>query len=366
MPTRWFLACLALAGACGGTDGPPASGPDAGSDGGGGTGMASLRPPNPSCKVPEAVPETGSLGLPARLSETGCFDPSAPIRPLPGLIPYEVNMPLWSDGAAKERWLALPDGARMHVSPDGDLDLPAGSVTVKTFSVAGRRIETRFLVRLMTGEWAGYTYEWNEAGTDAVVLSEGSRRRMLGDQQWHYPTRAECLSCHTEAAGRTLGLELSQLNTEVQYAGGPATNQLSLWSTWGLFDAPLPGDPHGLPALPTPADTNAPLDVRARAYMHANCSICHRPGVELTGRTDFRFTTPLSQTMTCDAEPRDLLRAPPDARILMPGNPDKSMIVVRMLELGRGRMPEVGSLMVDEEGVKLVSDWIRALPGCPP
>jgi uncharacterized repeat protein (TIGR03806 family) len=324
-----------------------------------------LRPANATCFAPARVPEIGSEGLPPRLSETGCFAREDPRRPLAALIPFDVNVPLWSDGAAKERWLALPDGARIHVGPNGDFDLPPGSVTIKTFKIDNRPIETRFFVRLLSGEWSGYTYEWNEAGTDASILNEGSRRRPIGGGAWHYPTRAECNQCHTQAAGRSLGLEIVQLNRELSYPGGRTANQLTTWQHIGLFESPLSADPARLPALPRPAAGGASLDSRARGYLHANCANCHRPGVELTGRTDFRFDTALAATMTCDAEPRDILSASADARIIAPGSPERSMIVVRMLELGRGRMPEIGSLVVDREGVSLLSDWIHALTACP-
>jgi uncharacterized repeat protein (TIGR03806 family) len=275
-------------------------------------------------------------------------------------------MPLWSDGATKERWLALPDGARIEVKADGDFDLPPGTVTIKTFSLGGRRIETRFFVRLMNGEWAGYTYEWNEAGTNAVVLGEGSRRRQVGDLEWHYPTRAECDVCHTEAAGHTLGLETAQLNSEFSYPGGQRANQLATWEQMGLFDQLLATGGGALPALPRPADDRASLESRARAYMHANCSNCHRPESDGSGTIDLRYSVPFALTKACDAEAvRGSLGVGEEARIIAPGKPDKSMLVVRMIELGRGRMPEVASLVVDQDGVTLLSDWIRSLTSCP-
>jgi uncharacterized repeat protein (TIGR03806 family) len=324
------------------------------------------RPTNRSCFAPAQVPEMGTEGLPAQLSQTGCFDPADPTRPLPGLIPYEVNAPLWSDGAAKERWLALPDGARIHVKPDGDLEPPPGSVTIKTFKVDGRPIETRFFVRLLSGEWAGYTYEWNEGGTDATVLYEGNRQRPVGNREHYFPTRAECLSCHQEGAGYSLGLEIAQLNREVTYPGGRRADQLSTWAHIGLLESPLPMDVRQLPALPAPDDQRLPVESRARAYLHANCANCHRPGSEGSGTIDLLFSTPLAETMACEAEAvRGTLEAGIDARIIKAGNPEKSMVVVRMLELGRGRMPEIASLRVDHEGVTLVSDWIRSIAACP-
>ena len=126
------------------------------------------------------VPPTGPPPppFPGRLSDTGCFDPDDPKQPAAGLIPYDVNEPLWSDGAAKERWLALPDGARMHVNPDGDFALPIGSVLVKSFSLADQLVETRLFVRHEDGGWAGYSYEWNDAQTEALLLP-GSKERQV-------------------------------------------------------------------------------------------------------------------------------------------------------------------------------------------
>jgi mono/diheme cytochrome c family protein len=211
--------------------------------------------------------------------------------------------------------------------------------------------------------WAGYTYEWNEAGTEAHILGEGSKLRTVGDRQWHYPTRPECDECHTPGAGYTLGLELAQLDREMLYPSGRRSNQVATWEHIGLFDAQLP---MGLAALPAPDDQRAPVADRARAYLHANCGNCHRPSVEGSGTTDFRFTTPLGATMSCNAEPlRDTLGLGLEARIIAPAAPDKSMVVVRMQELGRGRMPEIATLMVDQEGVALLSSWIRSLTACP-
>ncbi len=50
-----------------------------------------------------------------QLSATGCVDPKNPTHPAASLVPYEVNSPLWSDGAAKQRFMAIPDGAVIGV-----------------------------------------------------------------------------------------------------------------------------------------------------------------------------------------------------------------------------------------------------------
>ena len=350
MTTRWFLACLLLAGACGDGGGAPAA----------------TRPPNPTCGVPARAVPLGTDGLPARLSETGCFDPTDVTRPLPALLPYTINAPLWSDGADKDRWLALPDGARIRVLPDGDLELPPGSALIKTFRLGARRVETRFFVRHAGGDWSGYNYEWNEAGTDAVLLSDNGAERMIGDRSYRFPTRAECKQCHTDAAGGSLGLELGQLNTAAVLGPGAGNNQLQVWLDMDLFEGGLPAPPAQLPALPRAGDSAAPLERRARAYLHANCAGCHRPEVDMSGSVDLRFATPLAATMSCDHRPvKGTQGFGAQVRILAPGNPDQSMIVLRMKLTGAGRMPEVGTLQVDDAGVALVSDWIRALTACP-
>jgi uncharacterized repeat protein (TIGR03806 family) len=323
------------------------------------------RPPNPRCAPPARSPDAGAESPPERLGQTGCFDPSDPTRPDPALIPYAVNAPLWSDGADKQRWLALPDGARITVRPDGDWELPPGSVLIKTFSFGARRIETRFFVRHREGDWSGYTYQWNEAGTDAVLLAEGSHRERIGAEEWHFPSRAQCQRCHTAAAGHSLGLETAQLNRAFAYPGGRVANQLATWTHIGLFEQP-PGDPSTLPALADPADAQGAPEARARAYLHGNCAPCHRPGLEDAGSMDLRFATPLAATMACGAEPqRGTLGIGPQVRLIAPGRPDLSSVLVRMRALDSNRMPTVASLVVDSEGSALIEAWIRALGACP-
>src|SRR5215213_8619633 len=100
------------------------------------------RPPAPPFRLP--ADEAGPM--PARLSETGAFTDTAALTPHPGLIPYDLNVPFWSDGADKRRWVAIPDGATIRFSPAGEWAFPPGTVFVKHFEQDGRRLETRLLV----------------------------------------------------------------------------------------------------------------------------------------------------------------------------------------------------------------------------
>lgn len=188
--------------------------------------------PTPAQAAP-AVP------FPRRLSDTGLFRDTAAHRPEPALIPYSVNAPLWSDGAEKERFIALPGMSQMDYRPTRGWDLPEGTVLVKTFSLpttaagkqTSRRIETRLLTR-QQGEWHGYTYRWNDEQTDALLVEEAgadadyrvpdaASNAGEREQRWHFPSRTECMVCHSRAANFVLGLSTLQMNRRHDY-GGPA------------------------------------------------------------------------------------------------------------------------------------------------
>jgi uncharacterized repeat protein (TIGR03806 family) len=308
--------------------------------------------------VPTGMP--GPSTFPQKLSQTGCVNPSQPTEAAAGLIPYDLNVSLWSDGAAKRRWAALPDGKTVHVNADGDFDFPVGSVLMKEFSLAGKRIETRLIMRHADGDWAGYSYEWSDDESDATLLP-GGKTRAVGAQSWSYPSRDQCLQCHTVAAGRTLGPELAQLDKDYKYDGGRIANELATWEHIGLFDAPLPTPrPSPLPGV----DGNAPLEARARGYLHANCAMCHRPGGTSQAPADFRSTTPLAMMGICNADPTQGSLGVTGAKLLVPGHPEQSILSLRIHATNVDRMPPLASSVVDATGTQVIDDWIRSLASC--
>ncbi|MCP3140867.1 PQQ-dependent sugar dehydrogenase [Pyxidicoccus xibeiensis] len=299
--------------------------------------------------------------FPTRLSETGCVDAADPTRPAGGLIPYGVNVELWSDGADKERFLAVPDGKTVAVGVDGTLDFPPGTVTVKSFLLEGRRVETRLFMRHPDGSWAGYSYEWNEAGTDAVLLSTGKVKAVAG-RTWTFPSRGECMQCHNAAAGHVLGLEVAQLNGDFVYPAQRKAHQLLTLEHIGLLT--LPAVPDSLPRLPA-VDGSAALEARARAYLHTNCAACHRPNGLGRGEADLRFTTELARAGVCDVVPELGGMGVPGARLVLPGHPEKSLVSLRMHALDTFRMPPLATRHVDTAGAALVDAWISSLTVCP-
>ncbi|HEU0036458.1 MAG TPA: PQQ-dependent sugar dehydrogenase [Kofleriaceae bacterium] len=302
------------------------------------------------------------LDVPATLAETGCFDETG--APAPGLIPYDINWPFWSGDVTKRRWLAIPDGTTIDVDSDGELVFPIGSVLVKEFAIApGLRIETRLLVRHEDGDWAGYTYVWDGYQDVARLLPSTATTVVQwdADHAWAYPRRTECMRCHTRAAGRTIGPHLAQLDREVAIPAAGATNQLAYFARMGLFSEPLPAERVPLPDV---ADETASLEARARAWLHANCAYCHRPGFSAVANMDLRFGTPLEETQLCNVPPTRGDLGITDARRLVPGDPARSIVMSRITRRDGYAMPP-SAYAPDAAGLRLVEAWIESLERCP-
>ncbi|MGB5346843.1 MAG: PQQ-dependent sugar dehydrogenase, partial [Woeseia sp.] len=298
------------------------------------------------------------------LSASGCVNPNDVSEVNAGVVPYDLNAPFWSDDADKDRYIGLPDGATINLEANGDWTFPNGTVIVKNFRVGGRLIETRHLMRHPDGIWAGYTYEWNANETDATRV-RGGKVVDIGGQDWIYPSESECMQCHTAAAGFALGPETAQLNSDFLY---PSTqriaNQLETLEHIGMFSGPLPAPAANLPALADPADTTAGLGDRARAYLHTNCSQCHRPGGPTPSDIDLRYDTALANTNACDVVPQQGNLGIANARVIAPGDAARSVLANRMNRRDSNGMPPLGSNLVDSDGVSLISGWINSLASC--
>ncbi|MFQ5734962.1 MAG: family 16 glycoside hydrolase, partial [Planctomycetaceae bacterium] len=243
-----------------------------------------------------------------------------------------------------------------------------------------RRLETRILHhKKMTGAddeygaqvWKGYTYVWNDEQTDAFLLdAKGLDKTFtirdkhapggVRKQKYRFPSRAECTLCHTMSAKYVLGVNTLQMNRDHDY-GGVVANQLDTLNHIGLFKKPLPKKPAALPKLVDYRDAKANLNSRARAYLHANCSHCHRKWGGGNAEFQLLSTLALNETGTINTRPGQGRFKIPDPRILVPGDPERSLIYRRANLLGLGRMPHVGSNVIDKAGVKLLRAWIASL-----
>jgi uncharacterized repeat protein (TIGR03806 family) len=312
------------------------------------------------------VPSGGGGGgtVASLLSQTGCANSSNPKLPASGMIPYAPNAAFWSDGAVKTRWLALPNGQRIAVDGTSNhFDFPNGSVLRKDFTLNGTLAETRLFMRHTDGNWAGYTYQWNAQGTEATRVVGGLTTTING-QTWEFPTEGQCLTCHTSAAGRTLGLETGQLNGDLLYpATGRTANQVYTLNFIDTLTPPITLPIDQLPLIPNPSGS-APLVDRARAWLHTNCANCHRPSGGTPVNLDFRYTTSLLGTNTCDVQPNAGNLGIANARLIAPGDAARSVVIARVNRTDSSMMPPLARHTIDTDGVQLLTGWVNSLSGC--
>jgi len=324
--------------------------------------------------IPNA--DVGKVGeFPRQLSRTGLFADTAKQEPAPGVIAYGIAVPRWADGAISERWLAVP--GRGTVTPVWNDDpnnrrwqFPSNTVLAKTYSAelnvgeapSRRRIETQVLH--FSGEaWAAYSYRWNEAQTDAELVGRdgdtatwvqkdatapGGTRELA----WRFAARAECLRCHNPWAGNTLAFNFEQL-----LAPSKQTDLQRLVQS-GVVAEPERWDrPHLTPA----SSVAAPLEQRARSWLHANCAHCHRFGAGGSVASYFNFDAKLADARLLNHPPARGNFGLKDASVIVPGQPERSVLWFRLNTEGQGHMPHLGSRRTDEAGSRLVADWIESL-----
>jgi hypothetical protein len=263
------------------------------------------------------------------------------------------------------------------LSRGGELNFPTDTVLVKNFfiprRIGGRDerhiVETRILVKRDDG-FKGYTYRWNDARTDAVLLGGAATRSVTmtgaaGDEtfDYYYPSSADCVRCHTGSLGEALGFSIPQLNKQIGNA-----NQLTTLVTRGVIDRDsLPADPSTLPRLADPRDGAVAIDARARSYLHVQCAMCHNADEPTNqGDIDLRHTLAFADMGLCDAAPRNGDLGISGARLLKPRDPERSLVWQRLHRLdGAVRMPPLASSRRDTAGSQLIADWIRGVTACP-
>jgi len=323
------------------------------------------------------MPPTADGHIPALLSETGAFADVRSLTPAPGVLPYDLVLAFWSDGAVKDRMAAIPAG-QVQFSPTGEWKFPPGTVMVKTFNLPVdasdpqkvRRLETRLLVLGNDNNVYGADYKWRTDLSDADLLPDSATeditiRDAAGrthTQTWYYPSRKDCLECHNTHTAGQLGPKTRQMNRDVHYADGTTENQLRHWNRLGLFSPALnDADIATLPVLARPDDAGRSIEDRARSYLDANCSHCHRPGGTVAN-FDARYDTPLAGQKIVDG-PVLIDQGVDRARVISPHDPWRSIMLMRVNTNGDVRMPPLARKTIDEQGVAVLREWIDSLPG---
>ncbi|MFO0750442.1 MAG: PQQ-dependent sugar dehydrogenase [Myxococcota bacterium] len=329
-------------------------------------------------------PATPAPTFPTTVRASGCLAPDATgHRAAAALVPYEVRAPLWSDGAEKRRYLALPGDETIGFTATGAWRFPVGTIFMKEFLLADapapRRATRRSWrrassVKRSETQWDGFSYMWDRAGKDGFLLDGAEVAGYAlapgavdaGGASVHrhtFPDRAQCVLCHNEVAGRALGLQTGRMNTDHDYDGF-VENQLAAMDYIGLFGDPLPAAPDALPRFPDPRDESAPLEARARAWLYANCAHRHTPGAvgrrwPSTSATRRRSATPTpagsSRSSSSRRSPtrRSSTRATPTTARCSSG-----------CRVAIGTRCSIATLIVDLPGVDVVRRWIDSLTSC--
>jgi uncharacterized repeat protein (TIGR03806 family) len=318
--------------------------------------------------------------FPEKLSDWHLFLGRAGIsEPNRGVLPYDLNTPLFSDYASKYRFIWMPPGTVARYRDDGVFDFPEGTVLIKSFAFPAdgsggkgdeRLIETRLLVHAKAG-WVGLPYIWNERQSEArldlapdpvaVRYTDASGKKH--DFTYFIPNANECKQCHENSRVMLpIGPKARNLNKDYAYVDG-VSNQLARWTKAGYLEgAPSPQ------AAPRAARWDLPesgsVAERARAYLDNNCAHCHQPGGS-AGYTgfDLRLTTSSTSALGVCRSPNSAGRVGTLVYDLVPGKPEESIVVARM-ESTRPKemMPQIGRSVVHQEGLALVREWIRSLP----
>lgn len=346
-----------------------------------GCGEEPTQTPTPAPPPPAAIPYD-------TLSAYGFFEgPLADLKPTAAVIPYEVVSPLWSDGAHKKRFLTLPEGKKITFGSAESWAYPNGSIIIKHFSFPRDKrdpngpqnnIETRLLIRDEDSPegFTAHTYVWNAEQTEAyrkvagkaITVDYIDEMGMAAEQPYLIPNTNQCGNCHERNdLYESLGLVTQQVNFDLTDGKTPA-NQLERLASAGIFDAALP-DTNTLPKLVAPFGADD-LDTRARAYLHANCSHCHRPGGGggPSGLVLLHWETDPTKNGVCKGSVAAGSGTGAHTYDIVPGHPEESIMPFRMSSTDPEiKMPEIPNLIPHKEGIELISAWISAMQpeGCP-
>jgi hypothetical protein len=313
---------------------------------------------------------------PARLSDTGLYADFAAREVAPGNLAFSPQYPLWTDGAAKRRWIRLPPGTAIDASDPDAWVFPAGTRFWKEFSFAGRPVETRMIERLPDGAWRYAAYAWSADGREATLVAERGQRAAfdLGGGRSHaIPGVADCKVCHESRATPILGFSLLQLSPDRDPGAPHAEPQPApgVDLAWLVRAGLLTGLPPSLLAAPPRIAARTPVERAALGYLHGNCGHCHSGDSKLANVGLFLRHAPGAAAepgvATTVAQPiKDAApgQGPDTAVRIAPGHPERSGLAERMASRwAAAQMPPLGTTLVDEAALDLVRRWIAEMEG---
>lgn len=321
-----------------------------------GCGSDAAAPAAEAPPAPYARPEYSSL------AETGLYADLTSGELRPGVRAFAPGFVLWSDGASKQRWLALPPGTQIDSSDMDRWSFPVGTRAWKSFALDGVLLETRLIERYGLGRddyWMG-SFVWNAEQSDATFMADGQQD--VQGTAHDAPAQERCADCHNGEPGRLLGVSALQLASPAADSEGDVWNLAQLAAEQRLSVPPEPDVPYGPPG---DADTATAL-----GYLHANCGHCHNPrgtswpDTQMVLRLDVLSASPEETRLFQSVVGQELqyYRAAPGTLRVSPGDPESSALIARMSTRGlKEQMPPLATEAIDETGLALVRRWIAGL-----
>ena len=316
----------------------------------------------------DAAPDAGPA-RPMTLAETGLCKNAACTQFSPDVYEYVPRFPLWADTATKRRWMSLPPGTKIDTTDPDHWVFPVGTRFWKEFTRGTVRVETRYITKVLpdenaAGAWFYISFAWNQA-QDATTAVTGGASNVNGTMH-DIPSRSNCRDCHENLSpGRILGFQAIQLD-----ATDPnGMLDLDRIDAMGWLTTSPPAKVNGA-HYPFPAATQVQRD--ALGYMHANCGHCHNPSSRYHDTTPIVLrldTTKLATltgtptyTTTTDANGMPIFWNGMDiTKIVIPKDPDHSILNARVNSTDLSHMPALGSEMTDPRATELILGWINSL-----
>ncbi len=316
-----------------------------------------------------------SSQFPRLLSQTGLFKDTARLQLASGVLPYTLTAPASQSEMKIDFAVGVPSTETITINrQQRNWKYPVGTVFSKTLFMPGpsttetdnRKIETQ-LLHFDGLAWQPYTYAWNAEQSDAeLVAAEGASADLqLSDANrspnqptsWRFASRGECRACHSNQAGGAVAFILANLaSLDHQRVDDP----LSALVTCGLVEQDS-NNHWPVERMVDPTDASAALESRARSYLAANCAHCHCRGGGGTVALDLSFSIPTSDIFAIDFPATQGTFEIPAAKVIVPGNPYRSVLYYRMATCGTGHMPKLWTRDNDSLGLNLIHDWIKSL-----
>lgn len=318
----------------------------------------------------DVQPELSMKEPPARLSDTGLYSDISSGLIEKDVLAYQPQYPLWSDGAAKKRWIRIPPGRTIDASDPDHFAFPIGTRLWKEFAL-GTRVETRFMLLGADGQWRFATYLWSADQRDAVLAPAAGVRAVCESAPgvpFDVPARADCTACHGQGAGAVLGFDALQLSSDrdplAPHALAPDSKCVDLAGL--VRNGIVRNLPQRLVDLPPRIEARSPRERAVLGYLDANCGMCHSgpasiPGLDLDLTYSLARPSPAAALETA-VDHASRFRFPGGSAIqrITPGAPETSVLALRMSSRqALAQMPPLGTHAVDADALALVRDWIR-------